>query len=156
MDTSTFFQYDSEAAGPVDAVFLDNCSEEDWSRLIGAGRRERFRTGDVVAAEGTQDRALYIVLEGRLQTVLGAGRRRRLLAAIPTGSVFGELSFIDGAARSASVVAETDGEVLRLEFEEFETLSRTSPALAYRLLLDLSRVLVMRVRRLTDTLAGGN
>ena len=151
-----FFRYGPEVDGPEDAAFLDGYSEADWARLIEAGRRERYRAEEVVAAEGTQDRTLYIVLEGRLQTVLGQGRRRRRLSTIPTGSVFGELSFIDGGLRSASVVAETDVEVLRLEFGEFEALLHTRPLLAYQLLLDLSRVLVVRVRRLTDTLANGN
>ena len=149
VDTTSFFAYNADTVASDEVEVLASCSTADWACLMQAGSRRRFRANDVVAAEGSDDRALFFVLEGRLQTVIGEGRKRRMLSPIPTGSVFGELSFLDGAPRSATVIAETDVEVLRLAFADFETLARSRPALAHQLLLDLSRLLVMRVRRLT-------
>lgn len=154
MDASSFFRYDQEHPPADEIVFLDGATEVDWQRLAGAGSRQRFRAGDVVVAQGDDDRSLMIVLDGRLQTVIGSGRKQRRLSTIGAGSVLGELGFLDGAPRSASVVAETDVEVLRLEFEDFLVLSRAHTDLTFRVLLDLSRILAMRMRRLTDVVAG--
>ncbi len=134
-------------------VFLDGCSESDWQHLTEFGERMPFTNGEVVIRQGDRDRSLLIVLDGELQTMVGNGRKRRRLSAVPTGSVIGELSFLDGGARSADVVAETDGEVLRLDFDAYETLVHRHPELAHRILLDLSRIAVMRLRRLTTTVA---
>ncbi len=150
MDTSIFFRYADESPAEDDLEFLQGCDEADWARVLAAGRRERFRAGEILVAEGERGRVLSIVLDGRLVSVVGTGRRQRRLAAIPTGSVVGEVSFIDGGVRSASVIAETDGELLRIEFDDFEILARSRPQLAYRIMLDLSRILAMRLRRLTD------
>ncbi len=154
MDTSSFFRYDQEQPSADEILFFDGASDTDWQRLAGAGSRQRFRAGDVVVAQGDADRSLMIVLDGRLQTVVGAGRKQRRLWAIGAGSVLGELGFLDGAPRSASVVAETDVEVLRLEFDDFMVLSRSHAELTFRVILDLSRILAMRLRRLTDVVAG--
>lgn len=153
MDVSSYFQYE-QAGAPVDELrFLGDATDEDWARLVGAGRRERFRAGDVVLAQGDTERSLFIVLEGTLETVLRTGRRQRRLSTTVAGAVLGELGFLDGAPRSASVVAQTDVEVLRIEFDDFVALSRTHPELTFRVMLDLARTLAMRVRRLTDTVA---
>ncbi len=154
MDTSSFFRYDQDHPPPDEIVFLDGATEADWERLATAGSRQRFRAGDVVVAQGENDRSLMIVLDGRLETVVGSGRKQRRLSTIHAGSVLGELGFLDGAPRSASVVADTDVEVLRVEFEDFLVLSRAHAELTFRVLLDLSRILAMRVRRLTDVVSG--
>ena len=154
MDASSFFQYDQDRPPADEVLFLAGASDEDWERLAGAGRRQRFRTGDVVMGQGERNRSLMIVLDGRLQTVVGSGRKQRRLSSTPAGSVLGEIGFLDGSPRSASVIAESDVEVLHIEFDDFLVLSRTHPDLTFRVLLDLSRILAMRVRRLTELVAG--
>ncbi len=151
VDTSIFFRYDPSARAEDEVVFLEGCSESDWQHLTEFGERKPFRSGEVVIRQGDRDRSLLIVLDGELQTTVGAGRKRRRLSAVPTGSVIGELSFLDGASRSADVVAESDGEVLKLDFDAYEALMHRHPALGHRILLDLARIAVMRVRRLTTT-----
>lgn len=46
------------------------------------------------------------------------------------GAVFGELALLDGAPRAATVVAATDGQLLRIPRAEFEALLDESPELA--------------------------
>ena len=41
-------------------------------------------------------------------------------------------AFLDGAPRAVSVEAMSDGEVMRLSYEAFESLSARNPALAHR------------------------
>jgi CRP-like cAMP-binding protein len=96
---------------------------------------------------GDDDRALYLVLSGRLQALVGGA------TSIDAGSVFGELAFLDGLPRSATVRALEDGEALRLSFDAFETLAARHPELGRAILLDLGRIAALRLRRLTEPTA---
>jgi CRP/FNR family transcriptional regulator, cyclic AMP receptor protein len=96
---------------------------------------------------GDDDRALYLVLSGRLQALVEGA------TAIEPGSVFGELAFLDGLPRSATVRAVEDGEALRLSFDTFETLAARHPELGRAILLDLGRIAALRLRRLTEPTA---
>jgi len=104
----------------------------------------RFRAGEDVVRAGDVDRSLYVVLDGRLAPSVGGS------AAIEAGSVFGELAFLDGLPRSATVRATADGEALRLSFDAFETLAARHPELGRAILLPVGWIAALRVRRLTE------
>lgn len=82
--------------------------------------------------------------------VLGrGGRSEHQLATFDPGSVVGELAFLDGRPRSAGIRALTDGAMLRLSREAFDQLAARDGELARAILLDLGRILALRLRRLT-------
>ena len=70
----------------------------------------------------------------------------REVALFGTGDFFGEVSVLDGGPRTATVVAETEIELLVLTVEEFAHLVQASPAVAHRML----GVLAERLRMATD------
>ena len=128
-------------------MFLAGRSREDWTRLARHAQRVRFRAGEDVVRAGDDDRSLYVVLSGRLEAAVPGS------SAIETGSVFGEVGFLDGLPRSATVKALDDGEALRLSFDAFETLAARHPELGRAILLDLGRIAALRLRRLTERFA---
>jgi CRP-like cAMP-binding protein len=67
--------------------------------------------------------------------------------------VVGEVAFLDGAPRSAELVAETEGELRRLSLESFESLAARHPELGRAILFDLGRITATRLRWLTDRVA---
>jgi CRP-like cAMP-binding protein len=68
-------------------------------------------------------------------------------AELGRGEFFGELSLLDGDARTRTVVAETPLETIRIERSEFRKLLRKEPNLAIRLLEGMAR----RTRKILDT-----
>jgi CRP-like cAMP-binding protein len=66
------------------------------------------------------------------------------MVVIEQGSVFGEQSFFDGCP--ATVRALSDGELRSLTPEAFEVLAAREPDLARMILLDLGRILSLRLR----------
>jgi CRP-like cAMP-binding protein len=108
-----------------------------------------------VIKRGDVDRALYIVLDGTLEARVTERRGGKGPAvAVPAGSVIGEIGFFDGKARSATVTAATDGEMLRLSFESFQALAASDPDLAQAMLLDLGRILAIRLRQTDEFIRG--
>ena len=139
-----------ELAGS-DRLMLTEWSDADWNTLLDCTRSHPFRTSEVVIQRGATDRALHFVVAGVLEVGVTQvdGVSIAPLAKITAGSVVGEQSFFDGQPRSTNVYAIADGEMLRLEYDEFVRFSEQEIRLSRDLLFALARVLSQRLRNTT-------
>ncbi|MGH3103774.1 MAG: Crp/Fnr family transcriptional regulator [Gaiellaceae bacterium] len=134
-------------------VFLADRSEADWTRLLDHTETLRFSAGDVVIRAGHRDRSLYIVTSGELEVLLpGSAGEERHFTTIGSRSVTGEMAFIDGRPRSATIRARSDGELARLSFEQYEVLAARYPELGRAIVLDVARILAARLRETNEAL----
>lgn len=132
---------------PEAAVFSDLLPEE-VTALANFTESLSVVTGEAVFTEGSTDDALYIALSGRLTvSAVQPDGGDYLLGVIDAGEVFGEIAFLDGRPRSATVRAETPCELLRLQRWCFEDLQALYPGVAGKITRDLARVLATRLRR---------
>lgn len=127
-------------------TFLEGLSDADWSRILKLVETRQFRAGDDLIRAGDKDDSFYILTNGEVEVTIGD----KVLAAIPKGSVFGEIAFFDGAPRSATIRSKTAGSAIRVTRENFNTLAAWEPVIARQLLFDLGRVLAMRLRWTTS------
>ena len=116
------------------------------ARATGSGStatrsRLRFEAGDGLVTEGERDDSFAILLSGAL--VVELPHRPRIEA----GSVFGELAFLTGEPRSATVRAETPGELLRLNRDAFDVLSARHAELGRSIALELGRIVAVRLQQ---------
>ncbi len=103
-----------------------------------------YDRGKTIVEEGQTGLRMYAVMEGRVAISIGAGVVERL----GPGGVFGELALIDQAPRMASVVAETDCQLLAINRTAFLLLVKTSPEFAESLLGSLAERLRLLTARL--------
>jgi CRP-like cAMP-binding protein len=147
MDTRSFFNYPTlpAAAEPnpipaaTDVGLLPHGTAEEWGALLAATETLRFRPGDVVLRSGERDRALYLLLDGRLQI---DGTDATVSAPAPVGVT----AFLDGLPRAVTLRAVSHGELARLSWDAYEALSVHDPRLGRTILLDLARDLAARAR----------
>jgi CRP-like cAMP-binding protein len=92
------------------------------ARTVALGRNQTlFRAGD--PCDGC-----YRIVEGLLKvTAAMASQRERILAIRGPGAIVGELSLIDGAARSASVTAIRDCRLSFVTRAAFEAFAQANP-----------------------------
>ncbi|MDA0165278.1 cyclic nucleotide-binding domain-containing protein [Solirubrobacter ginsenosidimutans] len=147
MDTSGFFQYPGTAQLPTENPpgFLEDRNDEDWALLLEHTETRLFRAGQEVLTQGERDRALYLLVDGRLHAPSGP---------VAPVSTFGEVAFLDGRPRAVTVTATSDAEVLRLGHESFLALSARRPDLGRAVLTDISSILAARFRNASDQIAG--
>jgi CRP/FNR family cyclic AMP-dependent transcriptional regulator len=151
---SNYFAYPGTDAARDDLVFLRDRGEEDWARLLDHSELLRFRTGDLIIRAGEEDRSLYIIVDGTLEILLVDQRGlEQHYGTIEPKSVTGEMAFLDGRPRAATIRATTDGDMLRLSFEAYETLAARHPELGRAILLDLGRILAARLRQANEVIA---
>jgi len=148
---AAFFDYDSAVARQRadEFGFLSGRSQADWVKFVDHTEIRRFCATEEVISAGDGDRSLYLLTEGTLGLGL-PGASRQTITTFTAPSVIGEVSFLDGGPRSATLLAIGDGEVLRLRMESFETLSAREPELGRAILFDLARIVTARLRLAND------
>jgi len=109
-------------------------SKRHLQRIAKLARLRRFVSGSAIVRAGEAGTSFFVLLDGTARVVPAGGRARRL----GPGDSFGEMALLDGAPRSADVVA--DGEVLTLTIgrSSFGKLLRREPALTQELLRTLA------------------
>lgn len=123
----------------MQSEFLDRLGDAERAALVARLVTRRYGRGETVIEQSDGDRDVYFVLGGLARAMIFS-EDGKLVAFrdIGEGAVFGELSAIDGAPRSASVVAVEDLTVGRLPVAEFRRLVETTPSFAWALLGYLS------------------
>src|SRR5215213_6120365 len=151
MDTSVFFNYPTlraAAAEPApDPGFLPHATVEEWDAVLAATETVRFHPGDTVLRAGERDRALYLLLDGRLEAEGGG-------AEIAAPATVGMAAFLDGLPRAVTLRASTHGELARLSWDAYEVLAARDPRLGRTVLCDVGRVLAARLRTAGATVPG--
>jgi CRP/FNR family transcriptional regulator, cyclic AMP receptor protein len=153
VDYSPFFDYPtSEGEARSDGfVLLAEFTSDEWAKLLAFTETLRFEPGHELIRAGEGERALYLITGGTLELILPGGDGASRLRTIEAPSVIGEMAFFDGRPRSMTVRAHTGGEARRLSRQAFEAFAIREPALSRALLLDLARMLSLRLR-LSDAL----
>lgn len=139
----------SQPAPAGEQAFLSHWSDSDFLKLMLHTEARRFRQGDEVIRPGEIDRAMYIILDGKLEVLVAVGDGLQAVAIAEAGLVVGDQAFLDGLPRSALVRAVVDGELLRFSIDSFEDFAAHEPALACSFLFDLGRILSLRLRKMT-------
>ena len=105
-------------------------SEAERATLTGLFTTVGARRGDPIFRQGDPGNSLYFVQTGRVQIVLeDLDGQRIVVSENGPGSVFGEVSLLDGGPRTADAVAATDAVLLTLDRDDLlEFVTKHPPA----------------------------
>lgn len=102
-------------------------SAADRAGFAASFEQHKLQRGDILVREGAPADALYVVVSGRFAVTV-AGRQAPLTEIGP-GQPIGEIAFLAGGKRTATVKALRDSLVLRLDREAFDRLAAASPGI---------------------------
>jgi CRP-like cAMP-binding protein len=106
-----------------------------------------FAKDQQVVSQDTPGNDVHFVASGRVRvTIFAAGGQEVAFRDLGAGKSFGELSAIDGQARSASVVALEASWIASLSRDRFWAVLRDHPSVTQQLLRQLTTI----IRNLTD------
>lgn len=112
-------------------------------QVAAAVTKKRYQRGESVVEEGKTTDALYLLLSGRARVLMTDHKGNEvILATLRAGDYVGEMSLIDGAPHSATVMTEAQTDVLILGRADFLRCVGDNAAVS----LSLMRGLVQRLR----------
>ena len=104
---------------------LSGCTPKDVAALADAGDVVTLPDGWAFVHEGTPADAAYILLEGEANVLMG----RTIVASLGAGAIIGEMAYLDGGQRHATVATHGRVTAMRLNYDKLGPLLEKSPAL---------------------------
>ena len=113
---------------------FSGCSGSELRKIRSSLDSVQVPAGKVLVEEGRIGQEFFIIVDGTAKVT----RNGRKVASLGAGSHFGELALLDRRPRSASVVSETDMDVLVMSQRQFNGLLESVPTIARKMLSALA------------------
>jgi len=116
---------------------------------MGAGNTRSCPAGTVLFRQGDAGRDMYVIVSGRVRISRHVADTDRLVAVLPAGEFFGEMSILNHLPRSATATAVEDTELIVVGPEAFDRLISRQRDVAVRLIRRLARRLEQANQEIT-------
>ena len=118
---------------------FEGLSNNELTALSDVATLRVFPKDRVVIMAAEEGDSLFVIHQGQVKvSIVSEDGREVILSLLGPGSVFGELSLLDGKPRSANVVATEDTDLLMLRRSDFIQLIYKTPQIATALLAELA------------------
>ena len=135
---------------PVGALhgvkIFEDMTDRQRGRLAQCMEVQKFSKFETLVKEGERGGAMYIILEGVVRVRKMIGRREDVLVTLSAGEMFGEMSLFDSEKRSADVVANSDGTLLRLSLKVMQQMVDKRAEVVVPFLVEIAKKLAARIR----------
>ena len=118
---------------------FESLDQQELEALSDVTFTRTFSKDNVIILAEEEGDTLFILKKGKVKvSIVSEGGREVILSLLGPGSVFGELSLLDGKPRSANVVAIEETDLLMLRRADFLQLIYKTPQIATALLAELA------------------
>ncbi len=108
-------------------LFFSSLSNEEFIDVLRHLNRHVFPAGDVILEQGERAKAIYLLTSGEARVEKSENGEVRVLKTLGPGSFIGQYSFFAKTPLPASVMAESDCEVLEVSEKHLKEISRKYP-----------------------------
>ena len=130
------------------SFFRDFPDNEIWE-LIHASVWTEYASGDHIITEGDVDKSFYIIVAGAVSVIKGG----KLVDTLSTGDCFGEMGFVSGQKRTATILARELTRLMRVQAPLIERASMNCQLRFHKLFL---HALIERLSRATDRIVAAD
>lgn len=136
---------------------FENITEEELAVMSEICKEQPMKAGDTIIREGEEGGCVFIIEEGHIEISMSimlslfeenAPARDKVLVRLGPGALFGEMAFIfSNDVRSATIVALTDGKLLRIDSSDFRKFAEENYKPAYHILRNIAKTIAKRLRK---------
>ncbi len=121
-----------------DVPFFADLTDNELADIAPIVNPKSFKIGETVFSESESGKSIYILKKGEVKACKTQPNGELLtLTLMKDGDIFGEMSFLDGRPRSATIVAISDLDTYTMEKDDFETLVEKHPRAVYKVLKNI-------------------
>jgi CRP/FNR family transcriptional regulator, cyclic AMP receptor protein len=115
-------------------------SDEELKMLEAIAIKRDYGREEYIILQGEEGGSFFVILDGRVRVLITSPQGKEIiLALLGKDDFFGEMSLLDGSARSASVVAVQQTRTLTINPQAFNDYLRKFPEVSIKLLRDYIR-----------------
>jgi hypothetical protein len=129
---------------------LEGLSYPEAMSFIRAGSVLHCRKNMPIVKAGQMGREMFVILSGEVRVLAGPDKAE--VARLKRGDIFGELAYLTEVPRTADVVTTDATELLVLSQDIVQRIMDKMPAIAARVLFNLSLILCTRLGQSTRDL----
>jgi CRP-like cAMP-binding protein len=129
-----------------DHVLFAEFTALELGELLDLLDQVSVKDGDLVVKQDEPGDCMYLLVDGEVRVVHHRGGRDIPLATLKGGDFFGEIALVDNGPRSADVVAQGNGLLLKITQASVSALAGVYPTAAFKFLIAVGRSLVSRLR----------
>jgi CRP/FNR family transcriptional regulator, cyclic AMP receptor protein len=122
---------------------FSHLSKRQLRRLADSASEQRYMEGASIVREGEEGDSFFVIVEGQARVTDARGKKINQL--VP-GDFFGEISLLDGGARTATVVSDTPMRMMVLKRNAFRKIVSEDSTVATKL-LEYAAALLRRLER---------
>lgn len=123
-----------------DQPFFNDLTDDELGVIATITKRKDFKLGDTVFGEGQSEdgQSIYMIKKGEVKACKVAPDGELFtLTTMKDGDIFGEMSFLDGRPRSATIIAISDLETYYIERSDFESIVDDNPRIIYKIMRNI-------------------
>jgi CRP-like cAMP-binding protein len=116
---------------------FEDLQENEIKALATLAEEERYKPGEFIFHEGNPADRLYLLLEGRIEMMMGTnaeGTQRAMVMAVGPGEIFGWSSLVEPYQMTASAQCATSVRVVAITASGVRALMTMSCSMGYRLI----------------------
>jgi len=147
LDGSLSFIDDSHISG-ICGLFSEESQSSlfngtDLNAMRSYGKKKKFRKDEIIFLKGEPGDYFFIIMSGKVRVISQSSEGKEvILAVLGDNDMFGEMALIDGSARCATVIAQSNLEALALSQVQFTGLIRHQPSFFIKII----RLFISRIR----------
>lgn len=129
-------------------------SENQIKKIVKISNEVTYLPGDHIFEQGDEAHSLYVIKYGAVDIKQDTSNGDTLeVANLGSGSHFGEMSFLDGEKRSATVEVIEKSNIISIPYDKLMVVMREEPSMAIPFFHSLSKFLCTRLRKTTTDLS---
>ncbi len=118
--------------------FFADLTDDELAVISKITSRKDFKLGDTVFKESEDGQSIYVLKNGEAKACKTAPDGELFtLTIMKDGDIFGEMSFLDGRPRSATIIAMSDLVTYVIERSDFETIVDENPRIIYKIMRNI-------------------
>lgn len=126
--------------------FFSNFSDDEIGLIQEISDCKKYDPETFVFEEGREAGRLFFVVAGSL----AVEKDGKEIAELGQGETFGEMPFLDGGTRSASVIAKQASELIEIPYNKLSTILLNNPETALKFYMLFAKHVSRRLRATTS------
>jgi signal transduction histidine kinase len=138
-----------DSSGSLDEPILTDTEIEKYKKYFSDyGEEILFSQGTVIVGYGDVSTSIDLLLTGEALVEVPVNEKWIPVAWIKSGSIIGEIAFLDSQPRTARVIARTACKLFRISRDSFSEVSQKRPIAALEFISRISQIMAYRLRRI--------